>query len=89
MTPSDRRRTAHQTTCKVCGRAEKFDFVVSDSVWRSVVPHDFLSKVVCLYCFDELAREAGIRYAQSVSAVYFAGSRGSFVLTVSSAVDLP
>lgn len=84
-----RRRTPQQQSCKACGRPEKFDFVVPDSVWFSVVPQPLSNQAVCLYCFDEFAREAGVDYARSVSAVYFAGTRGSFVLTVQSAVDLP
>lgn len=84
-----RKRPAHQATCKACGRPEKFDFVVPNSIWRAVVPKKLSTRAVCLYCFDEFAREAAVDYARFVNAVYFAGRRGAFVFTVQSAVDLP
>jgi hypothetical protein len=44
---------------------------------------------VCLYCFDEFAREAGEPYADSVKALYFAGDRGVLTFEIVRAVDLP
>jgi hypothetical protein len=62
--------------------------VVTNEIWQAVVPESYRDLALCLYCFDEFAREANVDYASALSAVYFAGDRGSFVLTVSSAVDV-
>src|SRR5512144_2474496 len=43
--------------CHVCRCEDKFNFNVSDKLWREIVPLEFQNKVVCLPCFDELARE--------------------------------
>ncbi len=65
-------------TCKVCGRAEKFDFSVSDDLWRAVVPEPYVNRVVCLACFDEFAWQRQIDYAPYLRTLYFAGDRASF-----------
>lgn len=82
-----RRADPQQQTCKACRQPEKFDFVVPDEIWAAVVPEKYRGLALCLYCFDEFAREAGVDYAQSVKAVYFAGAKGTFVFTVTAAVD--
>lgn len=76
-------------TCKACGRPDKFDFHVPDDVWNRVVPVHLRDHVVCLYCFDEFAREAGESYADSVKTLYFAGDRGVLTFETVRAVDLP
>ena len=72
-------------TCKVCGRADKFDFSVPDDVWASVVPGEFRERVVCLACFDEFARQARVDYAPYLGSLYFAGDRAVFTFEVTSA----
>ena len=64
--------------CRVCRCEDKFNFYVPDEVWRSVVPAEYQNKVVCLPCFDELARKAGIDYSDSIQVLYFAGSQATF-----------
>lgn len=73
MSPTDQRQT-----CKACGRPEKFNFHVPDEVWSSVVPERFSGLVVCLYCFDDFARERDVTYATSLGEVWFAGDRATF-----------
>ena len=75
-------------TCKVCGRPDKFDFTVPDDVWRRVVPPSFQNRVVCLYCFDDFAREAGESYADAISTLYFAGDSAVLTFQTVGAVDL-
>jgi hypothetical protein len=60
-------------TCKACGRPDKFDFTVPDEVWSAAVPEALQNRVVCLFCFDELARQRNVDYAASLSALHFAG----------------
>ena len=83
MIPPDQRQT-----CKACGRPDKFDFHVPDKVWAAVVPPELVNRVVCLFCFDEFARQKGVSYADHVGLLYFAGDRGSFTFVVEHAVDV-
>lgn len=69
-------------TCKACGQPDKFDFHVPDQVWCAVVPLALQNRVVCLYCFDEMARESNVEYAHHVSVLHFAGRRASFEFSV-------
>ncbi|HSC42519.1 MAG TPA: hypothetical protein VLH17_09600 [Candidatus Binatia bacterium] len=64
--------------CQVCRCEDKFNFNVSDKLWREIVPLEFQNKVVCLPCFDELAREKNKEYAHSIAVLYFAGRQASF-----------
>ena len=69
--------------CKVCGRVDKFNFTVSDEIWKKVVPMPFQNHVVCLTCFDAFASLKGIDYANDISAeIYFDGDKGSFELRI-------
>ena len=52
----------------------------------AVVPADLVNRVVCLGCFDEYAREAGVDYSGVLSTLYFAGDRAAFVFKVESSV---
>ena len=64
--------------CQVCRCEDKFNFNVPDKVWREIVPMDLHNKVVCLPCFDELARQQNRDYADSIEVLYFAGCQASF-----------
>ena len=64
--------------CQVCRCEDKFNFTVSDKLWREIVPPDFHNKVVCLPCFDEFARQKNRNYADSIEVLYFAGRQASF-----------
>ena len=71
---------AMQQTCKVCGRPDYFDFTVPDDIWKAVVPETHWNRVVCMGCFDRLARENNVQYGGSIKAVYFAGEMASLQL---------
>jgi hypothetical protein len=75
-------------TCKSCGRRDKFDFNVPDSLWAAVVPTEFRNRVVCLACFDDFAREAGVDYSRDLTTLYFAGDRAAFVFKVESSASV-
>ena len=81
-------RHVQQQTCKICGQPDKLDFTVPDAIWRAVVPAQFHDRVVCLYCFDEKAREHNVDYAASLSTVYFAGRGAAFEFRVVRASSL-
>lgn len=72
---------SHQK-CKACGRRDKFDFYVPDEVWESVVPIRLQERVVCLACFDRLAKERGVDYAPHLTELHFAGDKASFLLRI-------
>jgi hypothetical protein len=75
-------------TCKVCGRADKFDFHVPDIVWKRVVPQRYHNKVVCLPCFDNFALKKQINYSDSLEVLYFAGDRAVFKFQTVSAQNV-
>lgn len=64
-------------TCKACGRPDKFDFHVPDTVWTAVVPAELTNRVVCLGCFDGFAREKGVAYGSSLTTLFFAGDQAA------------
>ena len=70
-----------QLTCKACGRPDKFDFHVPDKIWASIIPAEYRSKVVCLYCFDEFAGQKDIDYYPHLSKLYFAGRQATFTFS--------
>jgi hypothetical protein len=72
----------HQT-CKVCRKADRFNFSVPDNVWESVVPEKFRNRVVCLACFDEFAKKKQVDYSTCLESLYFAGDQCSFEFRVS------
>ncbi len=69
---------AQRQKCKVCGCPDKFDFHVPDAVWKKVVSPLYRNKVVCLGCFDKLAFEKQVDYADSLDVLYFAGDQAVF-----------
>lgn len=75
-------------TCKACGRRDKFDFHIPDSVWLSVVPAGLSGLVVCMACFDEFAAEKGVDYAPHLRVLYFAGNRAVFEFRAVRSFDL-
>ena len=77
-----------QQTCKMCGQPDKFDFHVPDELWRSIIPTEFQTLVVCLYCFDEEAAAKGIDFATALTELWFAGRSVSLNLRVNRSVSL-
>ena len=69
-----------QQRCKVCWKADGFNFNVPDTLWRKVVPRRLRGFVVCLSCFDKLATEKGVDALGAIHALYFAGQRSSLAL---------
>jgi len=65
-------------TCKMCGWRDKWDFHVPDAVWKAVVGPDLENRVVCLACFDDLAKQRGIDYSPHLRTLYFAGDKAVF-----------
>jgi hypothetical protein len=76
-----------QQTCKVCGRSDKLNYNVPDELWKKVVPVKFHNKVVCLECFNGLAFEKNVDYADSLNTLYFAGDQAAFTFQTVEAQD--
>ena len=67
----------------MCGKRDKFSFQVSDEIWAVVVPEPMQGYVVCLSCFDALATQKGVEYANDIdSAVIFVGDSAHFNLNI-------
>ncbi len=77
-----------QQTCKMCGQPDKFDFHVPDELWQAIVPQNYQTLAVCLYCFDEEAAAKGIDFATAFTEIWFAGRSVSMNLRVNRAVSL-
>ena len=76
-------------TCKACGRRDKLDFWLPDEIWAAVVPPELVNRVVCLACFDEFARQRGVAYVNHLDTIWFVGDRGTLILRVEQAIDVP
>ena len=74
--------TCHQPKCAICHTKECFNFNVPDWLWKQVVPEDSQNGVICLCCFDELAKEKAVHYAEHLQKLYFAGQQASFEFVV-------
>ena len=81
-----RKRHHQQQTCKACGQPDKFNFHLPDEIWRSIVPAHLQTRVVCLYCLDDFAKEKGVKYHPHIKELYFAGQAATFKFCVESAV---
>jgi len=44
-----------QATCAVCGFLENCDFKVMDDAWKTIVPIEYRSQIVCVKCFEAFA----------------------------------
>lgn len=63
--------------CGACGELPRFDYQVSDHLWRSVVPEGLQAGVVCLPCLGELA---GPTLAEHLREVQYTGRSFTVVL---------
>lgn len=59
--------------CAICDKSVKFDFSVQDDLWYAVVPESCRRDVLCLPCFDRIALEKGIDWADGLEEVQFTG----------------
>jgi hypothetical protein len=76
-------------TCKVCLRADQFNFHVPDGVWSGVVPKEYRNRVVCLACFDRFAEKRQVDYSTCLESLYFAGDYCSFEFTIATCSSQP
>ena len=74
-----------QQSCKVCGRADCFNFHMPDWLWQKVVPERYQNTVVCLCCFDRFAAKKDVDYADYLKRLYFAGQEVCLEFRVASA----
>ncbi|HEY0281604.1 MAG TPA: hypothetical protein VGC27_03155 [Rhizomicrobium sp.] len=79
---------AQGQTCKHCGKRDAFDFHVSNETWARIVPEALQQRVVCLWCFDQFAKERGVSFAKEITTLYFAGENAVFHFTPKVVVDL-
>lgn len=82
-----RHSAGRDQTCKQCGSAGGFNFRVADEIWEAVVPPHLHRRVVCLRCFDRFASAQGVRYADHLREIYFAGDIAAFKLRVEWAAE--
>ena len=81
------KKELHRQTCKACHCADKFNYHVPDRLWEEIVPEKLQGNAVCLDCFDKFASAKGIKYADAIDSVYFAGDKAAMELRVVDAHD--
>jgi hypothetical protein len=62
-------------SCKRCGAVDLMNFHVPDGLWQAIAGPEFANRVLCLACFDQLADQEGIDYADQIKDVLFCGQR--------------
>jgi hypothetical protein len=62
-------------SCKRCGAVDLMNFHVPDRLWQAIAGPEFANRVLCLACFDQLADQKGIDYADQIKDVLFCGQR--------------
>lgn len=67
--------------CYYCGRVPSFDYTVSDECWRSIVPEEARTGVVCLPCLESQASAKGLEVAPHLESVQFVGHGYTIVLS--------
>ncbi len=67
-------------SCGMCGQDPSFDYLVADDAWEVVVPEELRLGVVCLACFDHLARDHGVHTSDVLKDVQFTGVGETIVL---------
>jgi len=76
--------------CKVCGKRDKFYFSIRDQIWKAAVPEPYQDQVICLSCFDALASQRGIDYADAIEKdIYFCGDKASFGMRIVTRKEAP
>jgi hypothetical protein len=75
-------QTCTQPICLVCRTKDCFNFNVPDWLWEKVVPQEKQNGVICLCCFDELAKEKAVSYSDHLRKLYFAGQQAQFEFEV-------
>ncbi len=81
----------NQQSCQRCGAVDGMNFHVPDDVWRKVAGpiwyNEEFDSVLCLACFDQLANEKGVKYADCITRVLFVGEQASFNLEPANPLD--
>lgn len=81
-----KKRQVVPQSCKVCYKADGFDYAINNPTWKAVLPEEYHNSVVCLTCFDTFAAKKQIEYHPMV--LYFAGKKQSFSFQTTTEADL-
>jgi hypothetical protein len=73
--PSPLQLRPQRQSCKRCGSVDLMNFHVPDALWQAIAGPEFANRVLCLACFDQLADQKGIDYADQIKDVLFCGQR--------------
>jgi len=67
--------------CSICGKRDiKFDYLVDDEFWDTVVRKDLRNTVICLDCLDKIAKSQGKTIGEHIKFIQFTGERETIVL---------
>lgn len=73
--------------CQRCGIIPKFDYRISDEIWRKLVPENEQLGVICLPCLDNIAAATGIDFADALEEVQFTGFGQTIILRPTRIID--
>ena len=71
-----------QPKCSNCHSKDCFNFNVPNWLWAKVVPPEKQNGVVCLCCFDEMAKAQAVDYTNHLRKLYFAGQQANLEFEV-------
>lgn len=74
--------------CCCCGACDHLDFRVTNEAWAAVIPRAMDGAHICLRCFDAMAAERGVSYADSLTELCFVGDAAVFGFRPVSAVSV-
>jgi len=73
--------------CTLCRRQLDFGFMVTDEIWRRVVPLGIRRDVLCLHCLDRLATDEGIDISACLMSVQYIGIGKTIILLPTAVID--
>ena len=73
--------------CALCAKGVDFAFLVTDEIWKRVVPLGIRRDMVCLRCLDRLAVDEGIDISHYLLSVQYIGIGKTIVLQPTAVYD--
>lgn len=65
--------------CGVCGQVPRFDYHVNSDVWNELISEEMKRGVVCLPCFNKMAKNKGINLANCLVDIHFCDGLGETI----------
>jgi hypothetical protein len=67
--------------CCICGCEVDFIFLVTDSFWKKIIHSKYRLDVICLHCFDVLAKEKEEDISNEITDIFYCGKEKTMKLS--------